>query len=210
MRHKLGRTISNVQLNSTDIDHLRMQSETSNTPRDSRITCDNDDDRTLYFTGDVDETSITQAISRITTLSRQNAKKPITIVFNTRGGCVDDMFALYDMIKFLRTPIYTIGLGKIMSAGVLLLASGSRGCRKIGKRARIMIHPISSVTYGTIFDQKNIVNEMERLQTQWQECMIENTNFTLTQLNAIMSSNVDTYLTPEQAISFGIIDAVLD
>lgn len=204
----MGRTILDAHLNQ-GVAQAPTNNVRQGVPYDPHALRD-ENDRTLYFTGDVDEMSITQAISHITTLSRQDARRPITIVFNTYGGSVDDMFALYDMIRFLKTPIHTIGLGKIMSAGVLLLASGARGHRKIGKRARIMIHAISSAAYGTIFDQKNIVKEMERLQGQWQECMIENTNFTTAQLEAFMSSNVDTYLTPEQAISFGIVDEVLE
>lgn len=203
----MGRAIVDVHLNPANT-RAGMQDK-DDTSHDSRTLRD-DNDRTLYFTGDVDETSITQAISYITTMSRQDIKKPITIVFNTYGGSVDDMFALYDMIRFLKTPIHTIGLGKIMSAGVLLLASGARGHRKVGKRSRMMIHPISSSVYGTIFDQKNSVKEMERLQNQWQECMIESTKLTPEQLQAFMTSNVDTYLTPEQAISFGIVDEILE
>jgi len=168
-----------------------------------------DSDRTLYFTGAVDELSITQAISHITSLSRQSLKEPIQVVFNTYGGSVDDMFALYDMIEFLETPIHTFGLGKIMSAGVLLLACGEKGKRKLGKHARIMIHPISSASMGTVFDQKNTVLEMERLQAQWQTCILEHTKFTEEELDTLMKSNVDTYLTAEEAVKFGIVDEIL-
>ena len=68
-------------------------------------------------------------------------KRDIEFYLSTYGGSADDMFALYDMMKIVEedTDIVTIGMGKVMSAGVLILAAGTKGKRKIGRNCRVMI-----------------------------------------------------------------------
>ena len=58
-------------------------------------------------------------------------KKPIDFYISTYGGSADDMFSLYDVMRQIRedNEIHTIGMGKVMSAGVLLLAAGTTGKR---------------------------------------------------------------------------------
>ena len=65
-------------------------------------------------------------------------KKPVEFYINTYGGSADDMFGMYDIMRNIRdtTEIHTCGIGKVMSAGVLLLASGTKGKRKGSKTAR--------------------------------------------------------------------------
>ena len=89
--------------------------------------------RIVMLAGEINENSVAQTIGQLTMLSQQDCIKPIHFMLNTYGGSLDDMFALYDTIKFIQCPIHTIGLGKIMSAGVLLLAAGNKGNRLLGK-----------------------------------------------------------------------------
>ena len=60
---------------------------------------------------------------------------PITFYVSTWGGDALGMFGIYDLMRVIRQscPIHTFGLGKVMSAGVLLLAAGTKGQRQIGK-----------------------------------------------------------------------------
>jgi ATP-dependent Clp protease protease subunit len=83
-------------------------------------------ERIIYLSGEVNEHSIAQVIAGIVILANQDNRAPITLLVSTYGGSVDEMFSLYDVIKHVSCPIHTIGLGKVMSAGVLLLASGKK------------------------------------------------------------------------------------
>ncbi len=96
--------------------------------------------RTIGLFGAVEEEKVTDLISAIMVLSEPKKKKvkdeegnetevvepvkPIEFMLNTPGGNADEMFALYDVIRLYRDkcPINTFGVGKVMSAGVLLLA----------------------------------------------------------------------------------------
>ena len=82
--------------------------------------------------------------------------QPIDFVISSHGGLAADMFSVYDVIRDLRdkTPIHTKGLGKVMSAGVLLLASGTKGERRIGRYCRVMIHGVMAGQHGYLADVK--------------------------------------------------------
>lgn len=166
--------------------------------------------RVLYLTGEVTEESIATTISEIVMCVNNNKVEPITLIISTEGGSVDDMFALYDIMKFVPCPIYTVGLGKVMSSGVLLLASGHKGGRMIGKHSTIMIHPISlSDVSGDIFQVTNEVRESQKSQKMMEDALIAETKMTAKQLEILMRSGQDTYLTPEEALKMGIVDKII-
>jgi ATP-dependent Clp protease protease subunit len=161
--------------------------------------------RIVVLHGDVNEHTISHVIVQLLQLANQN-NKPIHLVISTYGGSVDEMFSLYDTIKFLPCPVHTIALGKVMSAGVLLLASGVKGKRAIGRNARIMIHPISGGVFGNVFEAVNEVKEHERLQSLMTDALLRETKMSREEIEKIMESGHDCYITPEQAIKMGIVD----
>jgi ATP-dependent Clp protease protease subunit len=167
-----------------------------------------DNVRIVVLHGDVNEHTISHVIVQLLQLANQN-HKPIHLVISTYGGSVDEMFSLYDTIKFLPCPVHTIALGKVMSAGVLLLASGVKGKRLIGRSARIMIHPVSGGLYGNVFEALNEVKEHERLQTLMSDALMKETKMSKGEIDKLMKAGHDCYLTPEEAIRMGIVDGYI-
>lgn len=166
-------------------------------------------ERIVYLSGDVNEHSISNVITNLLSLANQDSKSPITLIVSTYGGSVDEMFSLYDVMKFLPCPVHTVGLGKIMSAGVLLMSAGKKGKRTIGKNARVMIHPISSGNFGNIIEMVNEVDELKRMQTQMFDALLKETKLSKEKLNTIMGKGHDFYLNSSQAIEFGIADKII-
>jgi ATP-dependent Clp protease, protease subunit len=167
-----------------------------------------DGTRLVVLHGDVNESSISLVVAQLLHLASIN-HKPIHLVISTYGGSVDEMFTLYDTIKFLPCPVHTIALGKVMSAGVLLLASGFKGKRMIGRSARIMIHPVSGGVMGNVFEVINDTKEHKRLQEQMVTAIVKETKATKEQIEKIMSTGHDYYLLPDQAIKLGIVDKII-
>lgn len=165
--------------------------------------------RVFYLTKDVDEDSISELISQIISCVNQNSIDPITLVISTSGGSVEDMFSLYDILKFIPCPVHTVGLGKVMSAGVLILSSGKKGMRQIGKHTSVMIHPISDELSGNIFEISNGLKETQRSQKMMDEALILETKMNAKQLETIMKTGFDTYLTAEDAVRLGIADKII-
>lgn len=166
------------------------------------------DARLVVLHGEVNEQSICNVIVQLLQLANQN-HKPIHLVLSTYGGSVDEMFSLYDTIRFLPCPVHTIALGKVMSAGVLLLASGVKGKRMIGRSARIMIHPISGGIGGNVFEAMNEMKEFERLQELMSTALQNETTMKKDEIDSLMKAGHDCFLTPEQAIKMGIVDKII-
>jgi ATP-dependent Clp protease protease subunit len=167
-----------------------------------------DNSRIVVLYGGVSEQSISGIICQLLHLANQN-HKPIHLVVSTYGGSVDEMFSLYDTIKFLPCPVHTIALGKVMSAGVLLLASGVKGKRLIGSSARLMMHPISGGMGGNIFEAMNEVKEFERLQDLMVSSLQAESKMEKHEIEKLMKAGHDYYITPEQAIKMGIVDRIV-
>jgi ATP-dependent Clp protease protease subunit len=141
----------------------------------------------------------------------ESARRPIDFYISTYGGSADDMFGMYDMMRQIReeTEIHTIGLGKVMSAGVLILASGTKGKRKIGKYCRVMIHSVIAGNHGSL---SNLVNEMEaiqRIQEDYIEALVAETDMTKKDIKNMLERKVNVYLSAEEAVELGIADIII-
>jgi ATP-dependent protease ClpP protease subunit len=79
----------------------------------------------------------------------------------------------------------------------------------IGRSARIMVHPVSGVVSGNVFEVINESNEIQRLQDLMVSALEAETKMNKRQIQDIMKSGSDFYITPEQAIKFGIVDKIV-
>jgi len=173
--------------------------------------------RTIGLFSDIQEEPIAEIVHALMYLNETNKnkkeekKEPIEFYLSTYGGSADDMFALYDIMKNIQktTEIHTVGVGKVMSAGVPLLACGTKGKRRIAKNCRIMIHSVSAGNQGNIHDLVNELEAVEELQKMYINCLVEETKMTESQLKKMLKRKVNVYLSAEQAIKLGIADEIL-
>ena len=137
--------------------------------------------------------------------------QPIDFIISSHGGLAADMFSVYDVIRDLRdrTPIHTKGLGKVMSAGVLLLASGTKGERRIGKYCRVMIHGVMAGQHGYLADVENEFKETRAIQKMYVKALSDETNMSETYVRKLMNRKTNVYLDAEEAVKLGIADIIL-
>ena len=138
-------------------------------------------------------------------------EKPIGFYVCTYGGSADDMFALYDVMRQVRetTEIHTVGMGKVMSAGVLLLAAGTKGKRKIGKYCRVMIHSVVGGSHGSLPNLANEMEAMQQIQKDYIEALCDETNMSKKDLKKLLERKVNVYLSAEEAVELGIADIII-
>ncbi len=168
-----------------------------------------DDERIILLSGDISESSIAMASTALLSMANRDRHRPIHMIINTYGGSIDEMYCMYDVMKYVKTPIYTVGLGKIMSAGVLLLAAGTKGKRLIGQNARVMIHSISSGVFGNVFEIMSYAEEVERMQKKYEACLVSETKLETESLNNLMKKTIDQYMTSSDVVKFGIADHII-
>lgn len=131
-------------------------------------------------------------------------------IISTPGGILSEMLSIYDVMNDIKKDmeIHTIGLGKVMSAGVPLLAAGTKGKRLIGKNCRVMIHSINGGAFGNMQEFRVESKEMEYMQEQYNKVLLENCDMTEKELKKLLNKGINTYLTAEEAIKYGIADKI--
>ena len=137
--------------------------------------------------------------------------RPFEFIISTNGGSADDMFDIYDIMRYVReeVDIETYGIGKVMSAGTLLLAAGTKGKRKIGKHCRVMIHSVIGGSVGPMHQLDNEMREIRSMQESYIKAICDETNLTEKKLRSILKRKVNVYLTAEEAVEHGFADIIV-
>ena len=172
--------------------------------------------RSIMFVGEVNEEKSADLISALLVLAQTKGEdeeraEDIKLYLSTYGGSADEMFGIYDVINWCKNfcDVETIGLGKVMSAGTLLLAAGTKGKRRLGKHCRVMIHAVNG---GQVGDLHNLQNELEQtvsLQDSYIQALSHETKMTKRQIQTLINRKVNVYLSAEEAIEKGLADEVL-
>ena len=104
--------------------------------------------------------------------------------------------------------VETIGMGKVMSAGTLLLAAGTRGERRVGKNCRIMLHSVIGGHTGPMHQLENEFAEVKKIQDSYIRVLSEESDMTEKHLRNLLKKKTNVYLTAEEAVELGIADEV--
>lgn len=139
------------------------------------------------------------------------ASQPMEFILSTHGGSAEEMFAIYDVMRNVKKDcdIITRGLGKVMSAGVLLLAAGSKGKREIGRHCRVMIHSAVGGYAGSLHNLENEMEEVRYIQEQYVKALVDETKMTSKQLKKMLEKKVNIYLSADEAVKLGIADLII-
>lgn len=165
--------------------------------------------RKIFLNDAVDNDSVGDLIKKIWYLEALDDKKPILFVINSPGGSVHSGFALWDQIKLLNSPVYTVVTGLAASMGSVLSLVSGRGRRFATPQARIMIHQpmISGFVRGQATDleiqARQILRERDELVKLYMEAAQKDKD-TIEQ-----ALDRDTWMTAQEAIDFGLIDKIV-
>ncbi len=137
--------------------------------------------------------------------------EPFEFLISTAGGGAHEMFAIYDMMRSIRQDctIKTLGMGKVMSAGVILLAAGTKGERRVGENCRIMIHSVIGGHAGAIHNLENEMDEVRWCQEQYIKALSRETDMTKAYIKKLLARKVNVYLTAAEAVELGIADKII-
>ena len=185
------------------------------------------DNRLIALFGDIDESKAGQLCYNLFHLAadkRYTAKNPddltegleevvdpIQLMICSPGGNASEMFAIYDCMRLVRDscPIETLGVGKVMSAGVLVLAAGTKGKRRIGKNCRVMIHSVIGGVSGGLHNVENEIDEIRWVQDQYIKMLADESDLSRAQLKKMLQRKVNIYLSAEEAVEHGIADIIV-
>lgn len=164
-------------------------------------------ERIVFVTGPVDDTAAALVTAQLLFLESENPAKDISFYINSPGGVVTSGLAIYDTMQYIRPEVSTLCIGQAASMGSLLLSAGAKGKRFALPHARIMIHQPSGGFHGQAADIEIHAREILSLRSRLNELYARHTGRELGAIEAAMDR--DRFLSPEEAMEFGLIDEVV-
>ena len=146
-------------------------------------------------------------IAQLLYLEREDPDKDINIYINSPGGSIYAGMAIYDTMQLVNCNISTICLGTAASMATVLLSGGTKGKRYCLPNSTLHMHQAQGGTQGATADVGIQYREMNRLQDRLQNILADNTGQTLEKI--IQDSDRDFYMTPAEAVEYGLVDEIL-
>ncbi|MBI3893452.1 MAG: ATP-dependent Clp protease proteolytic subunit [Candidatus Wallbacteria bacterium] len=163
----------------------------------------------LLLYGEIDEDTIRALIEQLLYLTAGKKRPvPVTMWINSTGGLLQPTFALADFLARMKTPITTIGMGTVESAAALILMAGSRGKRCIMRNCSLMVHEYSWSNSGSFTEMSSRMKEVRNTIQKQLAFMSKHSGKSVDSLREIVRHE-ETWLTPEEAIKWGIVDKIL-
>jgi ATP-dependent Clp protease, protease subunit len=161
-----------------------------------------------------EEVSLDKAKPLIAWILEQNLqpnKKPhLTIIISSYGGDLHAAFAIVDAIRGSRIPIYTVGLGVIASAGLIMFLAGTKKYRTLTPNTAILSHQFTWGSRGKehelLADMRKFELTSDRMMKHYKKC----TGLSEKVIREKLLPAQDTWLSAEEALELNICDAVRD
>ncbi len=165
--------------------------------------------KVMLFT-QVDDASSKDIIRQMMYLESLDSKKPILFIINSPGGSIDSGFAIWDQIKLMKAPVYTLVMGLAASMGSILSLVAEKGHRYITKNARVMIHQplISGYIQGQETDIAIQAKEIVKMREALVDIYVDKTGRSKKEIE--MALDRDKWLSASEAKDFGLIDKIVN
>ena len=164
-------------------------------------------ERIIFLTGPLDDHVSSLLCAQMIFLEAENPTRDIALYITSPGGTVTAGLALYDTMQYIRPEIQTLCIGQAASMGALLLCSGTKGRRSALPHARVMLHQPSGGVRGQASDIEIHAREIVQVRRRLNDIFSRHSGQSLEAVEECMER--DTFMTPTQALDFGLIDEVV-
>ena len=123
------------------------------------------------------------------------------------SGDVDAGYAIFDMIRFINAPVYTIGMGLVASAGALVLLAAPKERRIALPNSHYLIHQPLSGMQGTATEIEIHAKELERLREKLNKLISFETGKDLEKVAE--DTERDYWLNSEEALDYGLVSKIV-
>ena len=165
-------------------------------------------DRIIFLSEEVNDTTASLIVAQMLYLEAQDPDKDIQFYINSPGGSVTAGMAIYDTMQYIKCDVATICVGMAASMGAFLLSAGTKGKRLALPNSEIMIHQPSAGTKGQITDMAIHMKRLETIKERMNRILADNTGKSIEVVTDACER--DNFMTAEEAVSFGIIDRVIE
>jgi ATP-dependent Clp protease, protease subunit len=166
-------------------------------------------ERIIMVNGPIEDTLANLVVAQLLFLASEDSQREINVYINSPGGQVTAGLAIYDTMRSLPCPIATTCVGFAASFGSMLLMAGDKGLRRSLPHARIHIH--QPLIHGGIGGQATDIDiharEILHTRDVLNEIIQHHTGQPLERIRR--DTERDYFMSPLEAIEYGIIDEIL-
>ena len=165
------------------------------------------EDRIIVLAGPITDQVANSVIAQLLFLAAKDPKKDIQIYINSPGGSVTAGLAIYDTMQYIKPDISTVCVGMAASMGAVLLASGTKGKRFALPNSEIMLHQVAGGAQGEAALIEITAKQILKIKDRLNHLLAKHTGQNLEKISR--DTDRDFYLDPEEAKTYGMIDAVI-
>ena len=165
-------------------------------------------ERIIFLSGEVNNVTADLIVAQLLFLESEDPDKDIQIYINSPGGSVSAGMAIYDTMQYIRSDVSTICIGLAASMSAFLLAAGTPGKRYALPNSDIMIHQPLGGAQGQAADIIIQAEKIKNVRKRMNEILSARTGQTLKKIER--DTDRDFYMTAEEAVKYGIVDAVIE
>ena len=167
-------------------------------------------ERVIFFSGTVEANMCNLLVAQMLFLEAESPNEPIHMYVNSGGGSVYDGLAVYDLMQYIKCPVYTYVTGIAASMGSFIAQAGEPGHRYLLPRSITMIHQPSSGTRGKVSDMEIDLIESLRIKKEMTELYVKHNSKGVTYDRFIELMDRDRWLTAPQALDLGLADQIIE
>jgi len=163
----------------------------------------------IFVSGSIEDSTAEDVCKEIIEYNISGKVDHIQMIVNSSGGACPAGFAIIDIMEWSRLPIYTTGIGMIASMALLVFMTGTKGRRVITPRTSMLSHRYSSITWGNHSQLLATRKEQDLEHDRIVEHYLRYSGIqSRKELEKHLLRDVDTWLNPEEAVKFGLVDIV--
>ena len=163
--------------------------------------------RQILLSGEINE-ELAEKIVRQLFILEADSDKPIYIYIDSPGGDVDAGFAIFDTIRFINAPVYTVGMGLVASAAALILLASPKERRLGMPHSHYLIHQPSSGMKGVATDIEIHAAELAKTRAKLNEIIANETGTSIEKV--AKDTDRDYWHNAEESVSYGLISRVIE
>jgi ATP-dependent Clp protease protease subunit len=164
-------------------------------------------ERIIFLGSAINDQVANVIVAQLLFLSHEDPKRDIQMYINSPGGVIQSGLAIYDTMQIIEAPVSTIAVGLAASFGTILLTAGAKGKRHALPNATIHLHQPLGGVEGQASDIEIAAREILRKRDLLNSILKKHTTMGDEQISRF--TDRDFYMTPEQAVEYGVIDDIL-
>ena len=166
------------------------------------------ENRIIFLAGPIVERTASTVIQQLLYLQSIRRNQDVNLYIHSPGGLVDQTLAVYDTMQFMGCEIATYCIGQAASGAALILMAGTKGKRFILPNAKVMLHqPYGGLT-GQAEDIRIQAEEVLRDKARLNGIIAKCTGNPVEQVS--QDTERDRYMSAEEALSYGVVDEILN